>query len=119
MKKRDLYLIIGMMLVGIVAFCGIKFFQQDGTKVVITVKGQVYETANLDEDREIEVETEDGTNLVVIHNGEVFMKEADCPDQICVKHNAITKTGETIVCLPHQVVVEITSDQQKEIDSVA
>ncbi|MFR4337598.1 MAG: NusG domain II-containing protein [Lachnospira pectinoschiza] len=35
------------------------------------------------------------------------MTDADCPDKLCVKTGMISKTGETIVCLPHRVVVEI------------
>lgn len=119
MKKKDLYLIISVMLFSVIAFFCIWFFQKDGTQVVITVKGQVYETVSLFEDREIEVKTDQGMNVVIIQDGQVSMKEATCPDQICVKHSKITKTGETIVCLPHQVVIEIIDDQQKEIDSVA
>ena len=51
------------------------------------------------------------------------MTEADCPDKICVNTGKISKIGETIVCLPHRVVVEIQgevsqSDSDDSIDSV-
>jgi len=42
------------------------------------------------------------------------MKKADCKDQICADHKAIEKSGETIVCLPHKVVIEIQSEDGKE-----
>ena len=48
-----------------------------------------------------------GSNTVVIENGTVYMKDADCPDKLCEKTGKISKNGETIVCLPHRVVVEI------------
>ena len=35
------------------------------------------------------------------------MKDADCPDKLCEKTGKISKNGETIVRLPHRVVVEI------------
>ena len=44
------------------------------------------------------------------------MKEADCPDKYCVKQGKIKNVGETIVCLPHKVVVEIEKTS-KGIDS--
>lgn len=119
MKRKDLYLIVGVIILGIIAALIMKLTQKDGSMVVVTVKGQVYKTVSLKEEKEIQIETEDGLNIIEIHDGEVSMKEADCPDQVCVKHSKISKTGETIVCLPHEVVVEITSDEQKEIDSVA
>ena len=49
-----------------------------------------------------------------IKDGKVTMKEADCKDQICADHKAIEKSGETIVCLPHKVVIEIRSEDGKE-----
>ena len=44
------------------------------------------------------------------------MIEADCPDRLCVKQKAICKNGETIVCLPHKVVVEIRSQEENLLD---
>lgn len=46
------------------------------------------------------------------------MIEADCPDHYCVDHAAIDKVNETIVCLPHRVVLEITGGgEEKEVDA--
>ena len=59
-------------------------------------------------------------NILVIKDGEAFMTEADCPDGICVAHRPIKNTGESIVCLPHKIVVEIQSkDSVDELDAVA
>ena len=46
-------------------------------------------------------------NILVIKDGKAFIESADCKNQICVNHKPISKTGETIVCLPHKVLVEI------------
>ena len=43
-------------------------------------------------------------------DGKASMAKADCPDKICVNHAAISKKGETIVCLPHKVVVEVVDE---------
>lgn len=43
-----------------------------------------------------------------------YNEKADCKDQICADHKAIEKSGETIVCLPHKVVIEIRSEDGKE-----
>ena len=52
--------------------------------------------------------------VILIKDGKVTMKEADCKDKICADHKAIEKSGETIVCLPHKVVIEIRSEDGKE-----
>ena len=39
------------------------------------------------------------------------MEAADCRDQICVRHRAVSAVGESIICLPHKLVVEITTGE--------
>lgn len=46
-------------------------------------------------------------NLLSVSDGVVRMEAADCPDQICVHHIPITGGGESIICLPHKLAVEI------------
>ena len=48
-----------------------------------------------------------GECILIIKDGEVYMQEADCPNQICVHHSPISHKGETIVCLPNRVIIEI------------
>jgi hypothetical protein len=48
------------------------------------------------------------------------MTQADCPDKLCVHQKAISATGETIVCLPNKVVVEIAGEtEDAEFDTIA
>lgn len=46
-------------------------------------------------------------NLLAVSSSGVSMEAADCPDQICVHHIPIMREGESIICLPHRLVVEI------------
>lgn len=46
-------------------------------------------------------------NLLAVDGERVWMQAADCPDQICVHHIPIKGGGESIICLPHKLVVEI------------
>ncbi len=94
--------------------------QNTGDTVTITMDGKVYGTYDLAQDQEIEV-SRDGqvVNLVRISDGEVFMAEADCPDHLCIRQGKISADRQTIVCLPNRVVVEISSETEPELDSVA
>lgn len=124
-KKRDIIFIGVLLVVALIAFFVVdKFIKKDGNKVVIKVDGEIVKIVNLTDTNNIIVNGYDGgTNTVVIENGTVYMTEADCPDKICVNTGKISKIGETIVCLPHRVVVEIQgevsqSDNDDSIDSV-
>ena len=59
-----------------------------------------------------------GSNIIVVDNGQVYMTDADCPDKLCERTGRISRTGESIVCLPHRVVVEIQGNTAERIDSV-
>ncbi len=54
-----------------------------------------------------EIESKYGHNTVKIINGGVLVTKSDCPDQICVKEGFIDKPGQSIICLPHKLVIEI------------
>lgn len=67
----------------------------------------------------IPIETEYGYNLIEIGDEQVRVIEADCPDKIDVKQGYISKIGETIVCLPNKMVVEIKGiAEDTEIDII-
>jgi hypothetical protein len=49
----------------------------------------------------------DSYNVMIVENNTINIIDADCPDKICVNHSTIENVGETIICLPHKLVVEI------------
>ena len=55
----------------------------------------------------IKIQGKVGECILIIKDGEAYMQEADCPNQICVHHSPVSHKGETIVCLPNRVIIEI------------
>lgn len=123
MKKQD-FIVIGVVAV-IVAVLLIFLYgvnKDSGETVVIETDGKVVETLPLDTDAQREIATDDGgINVLVIKDGSAEMTNANCPDGICTNHKPINKSGETIICLPHKVVVSVVNEKDKdsEIDAVA
>jgi hypothetical protein len=110
-KKKDIFLIIIIMITSV--FFIITSVIKKGTSpntVKITISGLEYASYSLYNDREVEISNGYGNNKIVINNGMVFISEADCPDKYCVKHKPISKSGESVICLPHKLVVEITGE---------
>ena len=120
--KRDIILVLSMVIIAAAAFLIINFaVKKDGSYAVIKVDGKVIKTLDLNSgETTIEVNGyQGGVNKVVINDGKVSMTEAECADELCVKTGKISRVGETIVCLPHRVVVEIKgSPDDDSIDSV-
>ena len=118
MKKNDILLIGALVLIGVGLFLGYRiFYRQVGKSVEITVDGKVYQNLSLAKDQKLEIPTEDGgRNVLSIQDGHANMIEANCPDGLCVKQAKISHKGETIVCLPHKVVITVLDDT-KESDT--
>ena len=118
--KRDLYLILILALIGIgllVIFLGIK---PSGSRVKVFVDGTEVGEYSLAVDGRFVIEGADGgTNVLVIEDGHAYMDEASCPDHLCMNMGQISKGGQSIICLPNKVVVEVASDNKSEIDAVA
>lgn len=117
--KSDIILISIVLLIGIFALAFQYMSMKTGRTVKVYIEGQEVKRFSLDEDTEYKIvvvsdsegQSDDADyeeyNILVIESGKAYVSEADCHEQICVKHNAISKTGETIVCLPHSLVIEI------------
>ncbi|MBQ5849270.1 MAG: NusG domain II-containing protein [Lachnospiraceae bacterium] len=120
-KKKDMLLVAAVLLIaGIMAVIFYLPDKKGGNMVCVMVDGKEYGRYSLKENQTIEVSDEKGYNRIIIDNGSVYMESADCPDQYCVRHKAITGQNETIVCLPHKLVVEIYSElNRNDIDIVA
>ncbi len=121
LKKKDLILIGALLCAAIVGLLIVQVMQRNsgvGAVVTVTVGGEIYGTYGLNDPQTIVVKDEDGYNRIVIADGVVWMAEADCPDQYCVKHAKIQYNHETIVCLPHELVVEISGGKETDVDVV-
>ena len=90
-----------------------------GACVRVTVDGSVYGTYALGEEQEIPI-VQDGvtTNVLTIRDGRADMTEADCPDKLCVLQGKISRSGQTIICLPNKTMVTIKGGKS-EYDGVA
>lgn len=124
MNRRDGILVfVLLVLVGMscLVFAGGK--NTLGNQMVITIDGVVYGSYPMNRDRTIDVETENGCNTVVIEDGKVHMEEADCPDGYCMRQGKISHSRETLICLPHKLVVEVVNreneSEQEEPDVLA
>ncbi|SDB19191.1 hypothetical protein SAMN02910298_00871 [Pseudobutyrivibrio sp. YE44] len=124
MKKNDFILIGTLLVIAFAIMIGMRFWQKyntgDNPMVVITIDGIETQRLPLNEDGTCIITSgENGSNELIIKDGQASISDANCPDKICAKHRPISLSGESIVCLPHKVVVSIEGGEESEVDAIA
>ncbi len=49
-----------------------------------------------------------------VENGEVWVVNSSCPDGVCVSSGKISRSGEAIVCVPAEIIIEIGGQNEEE-----
>ena len=76
--------------------------------VLVKKNGQRISKHSLSEDNEYILNG--GSNILVVKNGKAYMKEANCPDKLCIHQSKISRTGERIVCLPNRLMAYVIGE---------
>lgn len=118
-RRNDIILIAVLLVAGGALALFLWATRQTGGSVSVTVDGELVVELPLSEDTKVELGSGGHTNTLVIKNGTAQVTEASCPDQICVNQGAIRYAGESIVCLPHKLVVTIEGGQESGVDGTA
>ena len=111
--KKDLILLFVVLVIGIVGILLMKS-ADTGKSAEIIVDGKTTEIIDLDESYEKQI------NGVVVccENGEVYIKESDCPDKVCIRSGRISKSGEGIICAPNRVAIKIDGKKGNMPDAI-
>lgn len=114
-RKKD-FILIGIIVVTAAVSALLLMFKQGkpGAIVRITIDGELYGEYSLYEEQAISIDEQLGHNRLVIEDGSAYMADADCPDKYCMDYKPISKGGETIICLPHRLVVEVTGTRDAQ-----
>lgn len=114
--KADLILIILLFVTGISLTLFI-YWPRSSENSILEVRqnGNTLMTLPLDKSTEQTITDEDGhQNHFTIQDGTVTMTDANCHDQTCVKTRAISTPGQSIVCLPHRLVLTIKEKESSD-----
>lgn len=119
--KNDILFLVILLVIGLLIPLGYRLFHRTaGDAVTITIDGELWRTLSLSSDTTIDIPGIGGTNTLCIKNGHASITEADCPDKLCVRQASIRHNGESLVCLPHKVIVKVTADvSDNDLDGIA
>ena len=118
-RRHDILFIAVLLFLCAAAALGLYVFREDGDTVTVSIDGQLYAEYPLTEDCVVELISDGGFNRLVIEDGYAYVEESSCPDGICSSHRPISHNGESIICLPNKVVIEIHRREQNQPDIIS
>ena len=85
--------------------------------VVISVDGTEVQRLPLEEHTRV-IGTDGAVLTVQMDDTGVWVAESDCPTQDCVHTGKITRGGQSIVCLPGRISIQLVGGADDGIDAV-
>ena len=117
--KNDILLVLALLLLALAVWGALRLTKKPGGEAVVTVDGRLVATLPLSVEATLPVGSQQGfLNVVEVSGGRVRVADADCPDRLCVRQGWIGRDGESIVCLPHRLVVAVRATEG-DLDAVA
>ncbi|WP_042275859.1 NusG domain II-containing protein [[Clostridium] dakarense] len=124
LKKLDVVIIVFLLILSFtphLIFSKSLSKEYASTYANIKLSGKVYDTIDLSSfkgEKTLDIKTSHGINKILIKDGVIQIVDADCDDKLCVRQGSISKVGETLVCLPHELIIEIKGDESGSLDDM-
>ena len=118
MNKQDKILTVVIIIFILIILLIFKVTEKtDNLNAFVYYEDDLILTIDLNEEEKIyEVDGYNGTVYISAGNGKVKVEDEDSPLHLCSKQGYISKSYETIVCLPNKIVVKI--EAASDIDAI-
>ena len=109
MKKADALLIASLILLGAALFAVVSS-GGEAARATVYLEGRPVWSCALAGEGEFEIS---GVQ-VAVEDGCARIVRSDCPDLYCVNCGAISRMGESLVCLPNRVSVTLSGEDMPD-----
>ena len=117
---RDLILVGAILLLALLLFFLVRNGQDraTGTDAVAVVTVDGAEVGRYPLNKSGTFPLNNGSNILVVENGEAWVSEANCPDKVCMGMGKISRNGEFIACLPNRLIVVVEGGEPALVDGM-
>ena len=121
LRKGDVGILLGILLVVMLYFVWRAFPRSGQEAVLLEIKGPWQETISLPVDQ-IPADRESewfidgpagGLDLVFLPGRGFSVRDAACPDRVCVNTGFINRAGQSIVCVPNETIIRLTGTDRE------
>ncbi|MEN8078054.1 NusG domain II-containing protein [Clostridioides difficile] len=123
-KKLDIVIIVVLLVISFIpeiVFGVVMGYNFNMTYAEITVNGEFYSKIPLSAhkgEQIIDINIDEHINKIIIKDNTIRMIEADCADSLCIYQGEIRRVGQSLVCLPNKVMIEIKGKVEEDEDDV-
>lgn len=110
MNKNDLKLVLVVIFVIVILFLILNLFSNNSKKAYVYYDSDIILEIDLKVDDNYTVEGFNGKIEIEVKDGKIRVIEEKSDRHICSNQGYISKSYETIVCLPNKVVITIDDD---------
>ena len=126
MKKRDVFLILAVVLIAAALLLVISMSnrgKEAAGRMKVYVDGKLYDTVTIVNGRDYEVKQKDGSvNVIRMTENGFYMLSSTCHNQLCIEQGEANadnwnkrSLGTHVICLPNRVDVELELTADKAV----
>ncbi len=118
LKKLDIVIILFLIVLSFIPqliFSKTLSADLSTTYANITLSGKFYDNIPLSSfkgEKTFVIKTKYGKNTILVKDDTIQIVDADCKDSLCVNQGISSKVGQSIICLPHKLIIEIKGDEK-------
>jgi hypothetical protein len=113
LKKGDKVIIILVIMLALFAvFQRYIFSKTKSEDVVVKSDGVTVQQRSLEITGTFTIKSKEGQLTFIVQDKKVKVTESTCKDKLCIKQGWISRTGESIVCLPNRITITITGGDE-------
>lgn len=115
-NKYDLLLIICLLFIAVISIIILNLTSKKAKYAYVYYDNKKVLEIDLSIDKKYKVKGYNGDVYIKVKDNKIKVDDEISPYHLCSKKGYISKSYESIVCLPNKIVIEINSD--KSLDTV-
>ena len=110
MNKNDIKLIIAILFFIILLF-SLTLIRKKANIANVYYENKLILEIDLSINKTYEVDGYNGKVKIEVLNNQIRVVEENSPYHLCSKQGFVSKSGESIICLPNKIIIELPSDE--------
>ncbi len=110
MNKNDIKLVVIVLIIIILLF-SLTLFRKKANIANVYYENELILEIDLSINKIYEVDGYNGKVKIEVLNNQIRVVEENSPYHLCSKQGFVSKSGESIICLPNKIIIELPSDE--------